>query len=191
MALSGCTPLCCGHTHPRRRDSCLKGSLVVSALLTWWSFLCYHHYKHNIIFTTYKPPLFFFFFFPCQILFYNFVTWIKISTFLFAEFLCSFFCFWERIGGRFLAAFGAFAAAAAAAAAFGNLQRTNFLHLQGLWNYICFGKSFVFWVCVFWWRCGFFLGNCDQIVECWKACVLLLLLLLCLMMIHDMFVVVS
>ncbi len=36
------------------------------------------------------------------------------------------------------------------------LQRTNFLHLQGLWNYICFGKSFVFWVCVFGWRYGFF-----------------------------------
>jgi len=64
-----------------------------------------------------------------------------------------------------------------------------FLHLQGLWNYICFGKSFVFWVRVFLVEVWAFLGNCDQIVECWKACVLLLLL--CLMLIHDMFVVVS
>lgn len=35
-----------------------------------------------------------------------------------------FFCFWERIGGRFLAAFGAFGAFAAAA--FGNCKGQSF-----------------------------------------------------------------
>jgi hypothetical protein len=103
---------------------------------------------------------------------------------------CAVFCFWERIGGRFLAAFGAFAAAAA----FGNCKGQFFLHLQGLWNYICFGKSFVFLDMCFLVELWVFLGNCDQIVECWKACVgvvVVVLLLLCLMMIHDMFVVVS
>jgi hypothetical protein len=37
----------------------------------------------------------------------------NFNFFVYRVFL-QFFCFWERIGGRFLAAFGAFAAAAAA-----------------------------------------------------------------------------
>jgi len=155
-------------------------------------------YKHNIIFTTYKPlsssSSSSSSSFSCQILFYNFVASIKISTFLFTEFLCSFFLFLGENRWEVSSSFWSFCCCCYCCCIW-ELQRTNFLHLQGLWNHICFGKSFVFWVCVFWWRCGFFLGDCDQIVECWKACVVVvvvvLLLLLCLMMIHDMFVVVS
>ncbi len=64
----------------------------------------------------------------------------------------------------------------------------RFVELHLLWKKFCFlGMCFLVEV----WA---FLGNCDQIVECWKACVVVvvvLLLLLCLMMIHHMFVVVS
>jgi hypothetical protein len=120
-------------------------------------------YKHNIIFTTYKPlsssSSSSSSSFSCQILFYNFVASIKISTFLFTEFLCSFFCFWERIGGRFLAAFGAFAAAATAAA-FGNCKGpifyickvcgiTSALEKVLFFGYVFFGGGVgFFWVIV-------------------------------------------
>jgi hypothetical protein len=83
----------------------------------------------------------------------------KFQLFCLQSFCAVFFCFWERIGGRFLAAFGAFAAAATAAA-FGNCKGpifyickvcgiTSALEKVLFFGYVFFGGGVgFFWVIV-------------------------------------------